>query len=50
MTTFTFQGVSRKNYTYSLVVAETKNLSRQPGNFIFASSLSDWGVAVDRRE
>ena len=36
MTTFTFQGVSRKNYTYSLVVAETKNLSRQPGNFIFA--------------
>ncbi len=37
MLTFTFCGVSGKAYTYSLVVPEIKNLTRQPGNFIFAS-------------
>ncbi len=36
MTDFKFYGTSRKSYTYMLVVPETKNVSRQPGNFIFA--------------
>jgi hypothetical protein len=37
MSTFNFIGRSGAEYTYSLVVPETKNMSRQPGLFIFAS-------------
>lgn len=36
MSTFNFQGVSRKRYTYLFAASETQNLPRQPGNFIFA--------------